>query len=327
MWSVLYRDRPAEQVPIGSITNGVQASTWVASLMADLYAQYLGSDWVDRITDLQMWAKVDEIPDQEIWLRHQRLKERLITYTRLQIQQARSNRGEAAELIETAKHLLNSKVLTIGFARRFSTYKRANLIIQDLERAKRILTDKLRPVQLIFAGKAHPADEESKRIIQQLIEWSHDPELQNKVVFIEDYDMLTAQKLVQGVDVWLNTPQRPKEASGTSGQKVCLNGGINCSVLDRWWYEAYQVGPDGKGFNGWAIRESDKRDSAEAEDQLDAEALYTLLEKEIIPYYYDQNQAGLSYGWIQMMKASIKTVVPQFNTDRMVMEYVTQMYC
>lgn len=324
MWSVLYPDRPGEQVPIGHITNGVHARTWIAPLMADLYAQYLDLNWAAQVTEKQMWAKVDEIPDQEIWWRHKRLKERLIAYTRFQVQQARANRGEAAASIEATKHILDANALTIGFARRFSTYKRGDLIIRDPERARALLGNPERPVQIIFAGKAHPADEESKRIIQRLIEWSHATDLQNRVVFIEDYDMHIAEKLVQGVDVWLNNPLRRQEASGTSGQKVGLNGGINCSVLDGWWYEAYQIESD--GGCGWAIGEDNHEDDPEVQTQRDAEALYQLLESEIIPCYYDQDEEGLPRRWIQMMKASIKTVAPHFNTDRMVAEYVTQMY-
>lgn len=326
MWSVLYPGRPVEQVPIGQITNGVHARTWVAPLMADLYAQHLQPDWAAHITDPQMWSQVDRIPDKEIWQRHRRLKQRLIAYVRFRVQQARINRGEVASSIAAAENLLDPDVLTLGFARRFSTYKRGDLIIHDLKRVQRIFSDSQRPMQIVFAGKAHPADEESKHIIQRLIQWSHDSDNQERIVFIEDYDMHIAQKLIQGVDVWLNTPQRPKEASGTSGQKVCLNGGINCSILDGWWYEAYQVGPGGKGLNGWAINSAGHDDDPEQQNQQDADALYTLLEQEIIPSYYDQDQAGLPRRWIQMMKNSIRTLAPQFNTDRMVMEYVTQMY-
>ncbi len=324
MWSVLYPDRPVEQVPIGYITNGIHASTWIAPLMADLYAQHLDPNWAAQMNEKQMWAKVDEIPDQELWWRHQRLKEQLIAYTRLQVQRAKANRGEAAASIEATEQLLDSNILTIGFARRFSTYKRGDLIIHDSERARAIFSNPQRPVQIIFAGKAHPADDKSKRIIQRLIEWSQAADLHNRVVFIEDYDMHIAEKLVQGVDVWLNNPLRRQEASGTSGQKVGLNGGINCSVLDGWWYEAYQTGPNGSC--GWAIAEDNHNDDPQVQTQRDAEALYQLLESEIIPCYYDQDEAGIPHRWIGMMKASIKTIAPYFNTDRMVAEYVTQMY-
>lgn len=327
MWSCLYPDRSVEKVPIGYITNGVHARTWTAPLIADLYAQYLQQDWASQITDAHMWAKVDKIPQQELWQRHVQLKECLIAYTRSQVQQARVNRGESPQAIASAENLLNPNVLTIGFARRCSAYKRWDLIIHDPERARRIFSNSERPVQIIFAGKAHPADEESKRIMQKLIEWSHHADVRQSIVFIEDYDMHIGEKLVQGVDVWLSNPRPPQEASGTSGQKAAFNGGINCSVLDGWWSEAYQVGADGKGFNGWAIGDSDRNmDDTDAQDRQDAESLYHLLESEIIPCYYDRDKEGIPRRWVEMMKASIKTVAPHFNTDRMVAEYVTSIY-
>lgn len=325
MWSVLYPDRPVEQVPIGYITNGVHARTWTAPLMADLYAKYLDSDWASHMTDTQMWDSVDKIPARELWWCHVHLKESLVAYTRAQVQQARANRGESAQVIAAAERLLDPKVLTLGFARRFSAYKRGYLIIQDPERARALLGNPDRPVQMIFAGKAHPADEESKHIIQQLIEWSRHSDIQDRMVFLEDYDMHIAEKLIQGVDVWLNTPRRLQEASGTSGQKAGFNGGLNCSILDGWWYEAYQTGLNGKGLNGWAIGDG-RDDELEAQDQRDAQILYQLLESEIIPCYYDQDDEEIPRRWIEMIKASIKTIAPYFNTDRMVAEYVSQMY-
>jgi starch phosphorylase len=326
MWSVLYPDRPVEQVPIGSITNGIHARTWVADSMADLYAQYLQPNWADSITDAQLWAKIDTIPDQELWQCHQQLKEQLILYTRSQIKQARVRRNESNEFVQAAETLLDPNILTLGFARRFSTYKRGDLLFHDLERARRLFGNDDRPIQIIFAGKAHPADEGSKHIIQRLIDWSHDSVFQNRMVFVENYDMEVAEKLVQGVDVWLNTPRRPQEASGTSGQKVILNSGLHCSVLDGWWDEAYQTDSNHKGINGWTIGDHDPNNNAEMQDKQDAESFYTILEQEIIPCFYDRDESGTPNRWIQKMKASIKTLVPQFNTDRMVMEYVTQLY-
>ncbi|WP_250124494.1 alpha-glucan family phosphorylase [Chroococcidiopsis sp. CCMEE 29] len=326
MWTILYPDRSEEKVPIGYITNGVHAPTWTAPLMADLYAQYFGEDWKTHAVDPQMWAKVDQIPDEELWWRHQVLKERLIAHTRFKIKKARAERGEDYSRIEATETLLDPKVLTIGFARRFSPYKRGDLILRDAERALKIFGNPERPLQIVFAGKAHPADEEGKRIIQRLMEWCQHPAIRNRVALIEDYDIYTGQKLVQGVDVWLNNPRRPLEASGTSGQKVCFNGGINCSVLDGWWCEGYQVGQDGKGINGWAIGEDAHTSDQELQDRIDSQSLYQLLEEEIIPLYYDQDANGISHGWIQMMKASIKTNAPLFNTDRMIADYVTQVY-
>lgn len=326
MWTILYPDRPEDQVPIGYITNGVHAPTWTAPLMADLYNQYLGADWKTREADPAMWAAVDSIPDQELWERHTVLKERLIAYTRFKIKKAREQRGENYDSIASTQTLLDPNVLTIGFARRFSPYKRGDLILRDAQRALKIFGNAERPLQIVFAGKAHPADEEGKRIIQRLMEWCQHPTLRDRVALIEDYDIYTGQKLVQGVDIWLNNPRRPLEASGTSGQKVCFNGGINCSVLDGWWCEGYQTGADGKGINGWAIGEDAHTSDQELQDRIDSQSLYQLLEQEIIPLYYDRDANGIPHGWIKMMKASIKTNAPLFNTDRMIADYVTQVY-
>lgn len=326
MWTVLYPNRSEDTVPIGHITNGVHAPTWTAPLLADLYTQYLGADWKNRAVDPQMWVLVDSIPDEEIWWRHQVLKERLIAHTRYKLKKARTERGEEGDRIASAEMLLDPKALTIGFARRFSPYKRGDLILRDPQRALKIFGSLDRPVQIIFAGKAHPADEEGKRIIQRLMEWCRNSAIGHRVALIEDYDIYTGQKLVQGVDVWLNNPRRPLEASGTSGQKVCFNGGINCSVLDGWWCEGYKVGADGKGMNGWAIGEDAHTSDQELQDRIDSQSLYQLLEEEIIPLYYDQDANGIPHRWIQMMKASIKTNAPLFNTDRMIADYVTQVY-
>ncbi|MEP0855309.1 alpha-glucan family phosphorylase [Trichocoleus sp. DQ-U1] len=326
MWNILYPDRSEEKVPIGHITNGVHARTWTAPLMGDLYSQYLGEDWSTRMADKQMWAKVDGIPDEEIWWRHQVLKECLIAHTRSKVKLARIGRGEEQFRIDAADQLLDPNVLTIGFARRFSPYKRGDLLLREAERALRIFGNSQRPVQIVFAGKAHPHDEEGKRIIQRLMEWCKHPDILNRVALVEDYDIYTGQHLVQGVDVWLNNPRRPLEASGTSGQKVCFNGGINCSVLDGWWCEGYQEGQDGKGSNGWAIGEDAHTSDQELQDRIDSESLYHLLEEEIVPLYYDQDEKGVPHRWIQMMKASIKTNSPLFNTDRMIADYVTQVY-
>ncbi|MFH7024485.1 MAG: alpha-glucan family phosphorylase [Heteroscytonema crispum UTEX LB 1556] len=326
MWTVLYPNRTEDKVPIGYITNGVHAPTWTAPLLADLYNQYLGEDWKTRAVDPNMWAKADDIPNEELWWRHLVLKERLIAYTRYKVKKAREARGEDYDFIQSTNNLLDSKVLTIGFARRFSPYKRGDLLLRDLDRALKIFGNAQRPVQIIFAGKAHPADEEGKRIIQRLMEWCRHSTIRHRVAFIEDYDIYTGQKLVQGVDVWLNNPRRPLEASGTSGQKVCFNGGINCSVLDGWWCEGYQADANGKGINGWAIGEDAHTSDQELQDRIDSESLYKLLEEEIVPLYYDQDANGIPHRWVQMMKASIKTNSPLFNTDRMVADYVSQVY-
>ncbi len=325
MWTILYPERSEDRVPIGYITNGVHARTWTAPLLGELYSQYLGESWFTQTLDPQMWAGVDRIPDGEIWWRHQVLKERLVAHTRYKVRLARQGRGEHEDH-QSLDHLLDPTILTIGFARRFSPYKRGDLLLRDAERALRIFGNRERPVQIIFAGKAHPADEEGKRIIQRLMEWCRHHDICNRVAFIEDYDMHTARCLVQGVDVWLNNPRRPLEASGTSGQKVCFNGGLNCSVLDGWWCEGYQEGSDGKGLNGWAIGEDANTSDQNLQDTIDSQALYRLLEEEIVPLYYDQDDQGVPHRWITMMKASLKTNCPAFNTDRMIADYVTQVY-
>lgn len=326
MWTILYPDRPENKVPIGHITNGVHAPTWTAPLLSDLYAEYLGADWQSHLPDPLMWAKVDQIPDEELWWRHQVLKERLIAYTRAKVKLARQHRGESQNFTDAAEELLDPNVLTIGFARRFSPYKRGHLLIRDAERALRIFGNAQRPVQIIFAGKSHPRDEEGKRIIQRLMEWCKHPSILKRVAFIEDYDIYTGQKLVQGVDVWLNNPRRPLEASGTSGEKVCFNGGLNCSVLDGWWCEGYKTDASGKPLNGWAIGEDAHTSDQELQDRIDAESLYRLLEEEIVPLFYHRDQNGIPTGWIKMMKESIKTNSPLFNTDRMIADYVVQVY-
>ncbi|NEQ31491.1 MAG: alpha-glucan family phosphorylase [Leptolyngbya sp. SIO4C5] len=326
MWSILYPEKDETEVPIGQITNGVHARTWTAPLMADLYDQYLGEAWSQRISDKEIWAQIDAIPDEELWKRHCILKERLIAYARSKARQSRQARGEATADIAAVDRLLNPETLTIGFARRFSPYKRGYLIFKDLHRSVRILSNAKRPIQLIFAGKAHPADDEGKRIIQRLMEWCRHPALRDRVAFIEDYDMYTAKMLIQGVDVWLNNPRRPLEASGTSGQKVALNGGINCSVMDGWWCEGYQEDASGRGINGWTIGKDIGTSDQVAQDQIDADSLYEILQKDMARLYYDRNGQGIPKGWLRMMKASIRTCAPIFNSDRMVAEYVAQIY-
>jgi len=327
MWNILYPERSLDQVPIGYVTNGAHASTWVASLISDLYTEYLGPDWDARVADSDLWAQVDQIPDEEIWWRHLVLKERLIAFTRHRTRQARIDRGEDSGYIEAANHIFDPNVLTIGFARRFSRYKRGDLLLHDPDRALKIFSNPDRPVQIVFSGKAHPADEEGKRIIQRLMEWySSHPELWNRIAIIEDYDMHVARKLVQGVDVWLNNPRRPLEASGTSGQKVCFNGGLNLSVLDGWWCEGYQADAQGNGLNGWAIGENANTSDQNLQDTIDATSLYRLLEEEIVPLYYDQDEQGIPHAWVRMMKASMKSNIPAFNTHRMIADYVTKVY-
>jgi len=326
MWQILYPDKTEEQVPIGHVTNGVHARSWTAPLMADLYSQHLGADWSLHLSDRDRWSKVDAMPDRELWRRHCILKERLIAYTRAKVLASRLARGEAADDIAAVDQLLDPNVLTLGFARRFSPYKRGALLFKDLQRAIRIFSNARRPIQIVFAGKARPGDDEGKRIIQRLMEWCRHPALRDRVAFIEDYDMYTSELMVHGVDVWLNTPRRPTEASGTSGQKAALNGVVNCSVLDGWWCEGYQPGRAGKPGNGWVIGEDLDTSDQEMQDHVDAESLYVLLERDIAPLFYERDRSGIPHKWVAMMKASIRTIAPLFNSDRMVAEYVTRAY-
>lgn len=329
MWQALYADQAPDhrQVPIGSITNGVHTCTWTAPLMMDLYRHHLGQGWPQKIAEPSLWARVDQIPDDQLWQRHGLLKERLIAYTRDRVRAARHHRGEAADEIAAVDKLLDPAVLTIGFGRRFSSYKRGELLFSDLHRAIRILAHARRPMQIIFAGKANPADDEGKRIIQRLMEWCRHPALRDRVAFIEDYDMAVAKLLVAGVDLWLTHPRRP-EACGTSGQKVALNGGLNCSTLDGWWAEAYQAGGAGQVANGWAIGQAspEPEPDPDRQTQQDVDSLYSLLEHHIAPLYYQRDRAGLPRQWIAMMKASIRSCAPHHSSDRMVAEYLTQMY-
>lgn len=326
MWNILYPDKAEAEVPITHITNGVHARSWTAPLMADLYDQYLGSDWALRISEPAVWQKVDDIPDRELWRRHCILKERLIAYTRARVLQSRQARGEAEDDLTAVDRLLDPHTLTLGFARRFSPYKRGALLFKDLQRAIRILSNSRHPIQIVYAGKARPGDDEGKRIIQRLMEWCRHPALRDRVAFIENYDMHTAELMLHGVDVWLNTPRRPTEACGTSGQKASLNGGINCSVEDGWWCEAYQPAGAGQEQNGWSIGEWVEDSDPEVQNQVDADFLYQLLEQEIAPLYYSRDRQGLPRQWIALMKNSIRTIAPQFNSDRMVAEYVTRAY-
>ncbi len=318
MWHVLYPTKTEDEVPIGSITNGVHARTWIAPLFWNMYDQYLGEHWEEHMWDPEVWANVDKIPDEELWENKAALRERLVSFTRHRVLRSRRERGEDQDRIQAVGNLLDPHTLTLGFARRFSTYKRADLILRDWDRATRIFSNAKRPVQIVFAGKAHPKDDEGKRLIQRVMEWSRTPVLYHRVAFIENYDAYVGRNLVQGVDVWLNNPRRPLEASGTSGQKVGFSGGMNLSVLDGWWPEGYN------GKNGWAI--GDGVDDPTIQDDIDAQSLYDLLEKEIIPMFYERDEHGLPRRWIARMKEAIRTLNPLFNTDRMVSEYVTQIY-
>lgn len=320
MWSFLWPDTPVEEVPIGAITNGVHAKTWIAPEIAELYNQYLSADWTEHVEDQATWDAAAQIPNEALWQVHSADKSRLIEFVRNRLRQQLLRHGEGPRRLAEAEHALNPDALTIGFARRFATYKRATLIFHDIDRLKQILHNPDRPVQIIFSGKAHPADEPGKALIQQVYDLSQQPEFMGKIVFIENYDMNVARHLVSGVDVWLNTPRRPREASGTSGQKASLNGIPNFSVLDGWWAEGYD------GENGWAIGEEREYKDEATQDEADAYSLYQTLEDVIIPLFYERNAAGVPEGWVSVMKRAIQTCGPRFNMRRMVLDYMEKYY-
>ncbi len=320
MWTGLHPGSHEEAVPIGHITNGVHVPTWLAPQMRHLYDRHLGAEWSQRSGEPDVWERIDDVDDGELWETHQVLKSRLIDFVRARAVRQAERRGDSKEIIAQCRTALSHDALTIGFARRFATYKRANLIFRDLEALASVINDPQLPVQFVFAGKAHPRDMPGKQVLQEIAQLARSPQFAGKLVFIEDYDMNVGRHLVQGVDVWLNNPRRPLEASGTSGQKVVLNGGLNLSILDGWWAEAYD------GSNGFAIGMGETHSSVEMHDNMDAEALNKALYEEVIPLYFDRDRDGLARGWISRMKSSIRSLGWRFNSDRMVMDYVTKCY-
>ncbi len=320
MWNYLWPDTRVDEVPISHITNGIHTGTWLARRMRLLYGSYLGSDWMERIDDPEIWETVSNIPDEELWAVRRHLKRKLVFYMR---ERARNQWVEdeihPVQVIASGA-LLNPYALTIGFARRFATYRRADLILKDFERLLSIINQSNSPVQIIFAGKAHPADKPGKLLIQNLYQKVKQAESGGRLVFLEDYDMNLARYLIQGVDVWMNTPRRPNEASGTSGQKAALNGVLNFSILDGWWREGYN------GKNGWVIGSDEDLGDPNLQDEMDSESLYDALENEIIPLYYNRSTDNLPLEWIARMKESIRTLAPEFSMRRMVKSYAKDMY-
>ncbi len=319
LWKDVWNGVPVHEVPITSVTNGIHTKTWMAPEFSALYRKYLG-EWEERITEPDFWRKVIDIPDSELWETHQQLKHRLVEFVRERVRIRRERIGDSPEAIRNVNRILDPEVLTIGFARRFATYKRGALLFSDKERLKRLLNDTTRPVQFIFAGKAHPRDEGGRALIQEVYRFSREAGFENRVVFLEDYDSYIARRLVQGVDLWLNNPLRPMEASGTSGMKCAPNGGINLSVLDGWWHEGFN------GNNGWAIAAEISDGTVEFQSAVDANSLYQLLENQIIPLYYAKPDGKLPLAWLQLMRESIRSVTPVFNTHRMVKEYTERLY-
>jgi starch phosphorylase len=318
MWRAMYPGRAVDAVPIGHVTNGVHVQTWMAAPMRALLDRYLGDGWVRRVTDPVTWAKLDTVPDAELWAVRRELRARLVTYARERATADRLARGEDPDYVQMASRAFDPDVLTVGFARRLATYKRLHIVTFDLQRTLRLLGTE-RPLQLLLAGKAHPMDDSAKRIVQLLFEARRQPNVGQRVAYLHDYDMELAGYLVAGCDVWVNLPRPPFEASGTSGMKAALNGGLNLSVLDGWWAEGYD------GSNGWAI-DGDVDADEEAQDRRHAATMLRLLEEEIVPRFYDRDEAGVPRAWLAMVRASIRTGGLQFSAQRMLADYVSAVY-
>jgi starch phosphorylase len=320
MWKGLWPGLPDAEVPITAITNGVHTRSWLSPEIAQIYDRYLGVPWEERPTDFAVWKRIEQVPDAELWRTAERGRSRLVSFARVRLRQQLLRRGAPPGEVARAAEVLDPDALTIGFARRFATYKRGALIFRDADRLAAILNNKDRPVQLIFAGKAHPHDTEGKKVIAEVLHMARRPDLRSHVVFLEDYDMNVARQMIQGADVWLNNPRRPLEASGTSGMKVCVNGGLNMSVLDGWWVEGYQHD------NGWAIGAGEEYGDLNYQDQVESRAIYDLLEQELVPTFFGRGADGVPREWLKRMKRSISTNVPVFNTNRMVHQYVESCY-
>jgi len=320
MWTGLYPGKSEDSVPIGHITNGVHVPSWLSPQMFRLYDRHLGTGWHEHSSEAKIWEGIESVDDGELWETHLNLKSRLIEFVRRRLVDQATRRDEPAETLQSLSRVLSPDALTIGFARRFATYKRADLLLADIERLALMVNDPKHPMQFIFAGKAHPRDEPGKRMLQQIAELMRNRVFADKFVFVEDYDINVGRHFVQGVDVWLNNPRRPLEASGTSGQKVVLNGGLNLSVLDGWWAEAYD------GLNGFAIGSGRTHSNMSIHDTHDREDLYRVLRDEVIPLYYQRDRDGLPRGWIKRMKRTIRTLGWRFNADRMVMDYTLKCY-
>ena len=320
MWTGLCPGKPEDEVPIGHITNGVHVPSWLAPQMFRLYDRHLGTNWHQHSSEARIWEGIENIDDGELWETHLSLKSQLLEFVRRRAFEQAERRGEPREVLQRLGRVLSPDALTIGFARRFATYKRANLILSDIENLASMVNDPKRPVQFVFAGKAHPNDEPGKKVLQQIAELMRNPRFADKFVFVEDYDINVGRHFVQGVDVWLNNPRRPQEASGTSGQKVVLNGGLNLSVLDGWWAEAFD------NMNGFAIGTGRTHADMKVHDTRDAEDLRRALLEEVIPLFYQRDRDGLPRGWIKRMKRTIRTLGWRFNANRMVMDYTLKCY-
>jgi starch phosphorylase len=323
MWKNIWPGVPLPEVPISFITNGVHPRTWVSNNMLELLDRYFGPRFYDEPADLSMWGRMSRISDEELWRTHERRRERLVVFARDRIKKAARRAGAGEGAMVRAEDALSPSALTLSFARRFATYKRGNLLLRDPDRLLRLLSDREHPLQIIFAGKAHPHDIPGKAIIKELVHFSRKEEVMSRIVFIEDYDMTMSRYLTSGSDVWLNTPRRPLEASGTSGMKAGMNGVLNCSVLDGWWAEAFR---DHGPSIGWAIGSGEIYADEELQDQIESEALYDLLEREIIPLFYQRGRDGLPREWIKRMKSSMEFVGAEYSSHRMLKEYSERFY-
>lgn len=322
MWQKVWPQYPVEDIPIGTVTNGVHIASWVARDIAMLFERYLGANWKEDPDCTRVWQQAETIPDGELWRTHERLRERLVDYARFRLREQLIQRGARRKELLEADDILDPGVLTIGFARRFATYKRATLLLADQDRFLRMITNPDRPVQFIFAGKSHPHDNEGKKFMQQLVQFCQQPAVRNRLVFLEDYDLDVAGYMVQGCDVWLNTPRRPLEACGTSGMKAIANGVLHVSTLDGWWVEAHSL----DSAVGWSIGQGEEYEDTAYQDFVESQILYNLLEKEVIPTFYERGQTNLPREWIRRMKKCLQLFTPQFNSHRMVADYVTKAY-
>lgn len=320
MWSEMWKNIPEQEIPITSVTNGTHPSTWISKDMAGLYDRYLGPSWRKKPADLTIWKRMEQIPGEELWQTHQRRRERLVSFARMKLRKQLERQGALPSELDKADEVLNPEALTIGFARRFATYKRATLLFHDPVRLAQIMRNREFPIQVIIAGKAHPKDTPGKELIRKIIHLARMEDFRQNIVFLENYDMVVSRYMVQGVDVWLNTPRRYMEASGTSGMKASMNGVLNMSILDGWWDEAYSP------QTGWAIGSGEDYDDFDYQDDVESQAIYNLLEKEIIPLFYDRGRSGVPRHWVELMKGSMTAICPVFNTNRMIREYTERFY-
>jgi starch phosphorylase len=320
MWKRIWPELPEVDIPIHGITNGIHIPSWISDDMAHLLDRYLGRRWTEDPDNIKIWERINRIPDLELWRTHERRRERLVAFARRKLQEQLQRWGAKKVEIQAASEALHPQALTIGFARRFATYKRGDLILKDPARLASILNDPQHPVQIIFAGKAHPQDDSGKEVIKNINHLARQPEFSQRIVFIEDYDLTVARYLVQGSDIWLNNPLRPLEACGTSGMKAAANGGLNMSVLDGWWAEGYQPGL------GWAIGGGEEYENPAYQNQIESQTIYNLLEKTIVPLFYERGRDNLPREWIGMMKKSMQTLAARFNSHRMLEDYVHRFY-